>query len=129
MYLAIYSIYIIYVLMYTVGIKAAMDTRYKDNLDSGKSRLFEYAVPEEGIIIQLQVTKGKITLYGSHSNPNPSSVWHDYTLSGIHGNKKFFIPHKSFVAKGKQKEATVPFYCNLVGEENSTFSVKAVKQN
>ena len=112
--------------MYTAGIKAAMDTRYEDNLDSGKSRLFEYAVPEEGITVQLQVTEGKITLYGSHSNPNPSSVWHDYILSDIHGNKEVVIPHKSIAAKGKQNEATVPFYCNLVGEENSTFSVKAV---
>ena len=110
--------------MCTAGIKAAMDTRYEDNLDRGKSRLFEYAVPEEGITVQVQVTEGKITLYGSHSNPEPSPVWHDYVLSGIHGDKEIFISHETF--KGKHVESTAPFYCNLIGEENSTFSVKAV---
>ena len=112
--------------MCTAGIKAAMDTRYEDNLDSGKSRLFEYAVPKEGITVQLQVTEGKVTLYGSHSNPEPSPVWHDYMLSGIHGDKEILISHESFAAKRKQNEPTIPFYCNLVGEEDSTFSVKAV---
>ena len=73
-----------------------MDTRYEDNLDRGKSRLFEYAVPEEGITVQVQVTEGKITLYGSHSNPEPSPVWHDYVLSGIHGDKEIFISHETF---------------------------------
>ena len=36
--------------------------------------------------IQLQVTEGKITLCGSHSNPDPSPVWHDCISSGIHGD-------------------------------------------
>ena len=83
--------------------------------------MFEYTVAEEGITIQLKVTKGKVTFYGSHSNPNPNPVWHDYMLSGIHGDKEILISNPA-----AQDETTVLLYCNLVGMENSTFSIKVV---
>ena len=114
--------------MCTAGIQAAVNTRYEDNLDSGKRRLFEYSVPEGGITIQVQVTEGMITLYGSHSNHDPSPVWHEYMLSGIHGDREIVISQPA-AAKKKQNEPAVPFYCNLVAEQNSTFSVKAMHTN
>ena len=85
-----------------------MNTRYEDNLDCGKSRLFEYSVPVGGITIQLQVTEGTITLYGSHSNHDPSPVWHEYMISGIHGDREIVIPQPA-ATKKKPNEPTVPF--------------------
>lgn len=102
-----------------------MNTKYEDDLDVGKSRLFEYTVPKEGIIVQVEVTKGKITLYGSHSNPDPSPVWHDYMLPSIHGEREIVISHPS---ESEQDESTIPFYCSLNTVENSTFSIKAVNR-
>ena len=81
-----------------------------------------YMVAEEGITIQLKVTKGKVTFYGSHSNPNPSPVWHDYMLSGIHGDKEILISNPA------QDETTVPLYFNFVGMESSTFSIKIMNK-
>ena len=104
-------------------IKAALNTRYEVDLGVGVSKLFKYTVPVEGIIIQLNVTKGKVTFYGSHSNPDPNSVWHDYMLSDIHGDEEIVVSNP---AEQKQDDSTVPFYCNLVGVENSTISIKAV---
>ena len=106
------------------GIKAAMNTTYQDSLDSGKSRLFEYAVPEEGITIYVRVTKGKLTLYGSHSNRDPSPVWHDLMFTGIYDHQKIVIPYPT-VSK-KRDEITKPFYCNLVGMEDSAFFIHGV---
>ena len=107
---------------FIVGIKATTSTRYKDNLDSGQNRLFEYVVPKEGIIVQLQVTEGSMVMYGSHTNPNPSPVWHDYMLP-IDGNTNITISHPS---DGEEDGSTVPFYCNLVAIDNSAFSIKAI---
>ena len=84
------------------------------------SKLFKFAVPEEGITIQLKVTKGKVILYGSYSNPDPNPAWHDYMLSNIRGYREIVI------SKRKSDEPTVPFYCNLVGLKKSTFTIKAV---
>ena len=100
-----------------------MSTTYKDSLDNGKSRLFEYAVPREGITIYVQVTKGTITLYGSHSNHDPSPVWHEYMLSSIQDHKKITISYPTAL---KKHESTIPFYCNLVGVGKCIFSIKAV---
>ena len=111
---------------FTVGIKAATNTRYTDNLDSGQSRLFEYEVLREGITVQIQVTEGTIVMYGSHSNPDPSPVWHDYMLPSIHGDREIIISHPTAEADVKEKEPAVSFYCNLVASENSVFSIKAV---
>ena len=110
--------------IHTVGIKANMSTTYNDSLDSGKSRLFEYAVPREGITIHIQVTKGTITLYGSHSNHDPSPVWHEYMLSGIQNHKKITISYPTDLKK--RDKSTIPFYCNLVGVEKCIFSIKAI---
>ena len=115
------------IIVCTAGIQAAMNKRYKDSLDCGKSRLFEYSVPVGGITIQLQITKGLITLYGSHRNHDPSPVWHEYMLSGIHGDRKIVIPQPA--ATKKPNRPTVPFYCNLVAEQNSTFSIKVKHTN
>ena len=90
------------------------------------SKLFKFAVPEEGITIQLKVTKGKVKLYGSYSNPDPNPAWHDYMLSNIHGDREVVISYPRTAAKRKSDEPTVPFYCNLVGLEKSTFTMKAV---
>ena len=90
------------------------------------SKVFKYAVPKEGITIQLKVTKGKVTLYGSYSNPDPNPVWHDYMLSGIRGDQEIVISNPTTVAKQKQDDSTVPFYCNLIGVENSTLSIIAM---
>ena len=119
---------VLHLIVCTAGIQAAMNTRYEDNLDCGKSRLFEYSVPVGGITIQLQVTEGMITLYGSHSNHDPSPVWHEYMISSIHGDREIVIPQPA-ATKKKQNEPTVPFYCNLVAEQNSTFLVKAKHTN
>ena len=101
-----------------------MNTTYQDNLDSGKSRLFEYTIPEEGITIHVRVTKGKLTLYGSHSNRDPSPVWHDYMLTDIYGHKKIVLAYPT--ASKKHDEITKPFYCNLIGMEDSAFSIQGV---
>ena len=101
-----------------------MNKRYGDNLDTGKSRLFEYEVPKEGITLQVQI-EGKITLFGSHKNPDPSPVWYEYVLTSIHGDWEIPISYPT-VDDRKQNEP-IPLYCNLVGVENSTFSINAVK--
>ena len=88
--------------------------------------MFEYAVPEEGITIQVKVTKGKLILYGSHDNPDPNQVWHDYMLSNINGDRKLIILPPNGIDESTQDQPTVPFYCNLVGMEDSKFSIKAV---
>ena len=103
-------------------------SRYEDNLDSDKSRLFEHSVPVGGITIQLQISEGMITPYSSRSNHDPSPVWHEYMISGIHGDREIVIPQPA-TAKKKQNESTVPFYRNLVAEQNSTFSVEAKHTN
>ena len=111
---------------FIVGIKATTSTRYNNKLDSGQNRLFEYIVPKEGITVQLQVTEGSIVMYGSHNNPDPSPVWHDYMLSSIHGNREIIISHPTAEADRKEDGSTVPFYCNLVAIDNSAFSIKAI---
>lgn len=70
------------------------------------------------------VIEGKLTLYGSHDNTNPNLVWHSYMLTSIQGNRDIVISYPTTMRK--RDESTVPFYCNLVGMENSTFSLKAV---
>jgi len=109
------------------GIKAEMNTRYAGDLSNGESKLFEYVVSKEGITLQVQVTEGKLTLYGSHDNTNPNQAWHSYKLTGIQGNKDIVIPYPT--AMKKQDESTVPFYYNLVGMENSKFSIKVVNES
>ena len=103
-----------------------MNTKYNGTLDIGKSKLFQYEVPKEGITVLVQVTEGKLLLYGSHSNPDPSRVWHDYMLSDIHGDRKVIIPYPTAAAQRKQDAPVILFYCNLVGMEKSAFSIKAV---
>ena len=113
-----------YIHTYTAVVKATMNMKYNATLDAGKSKLFEYAVPKEGITVQLEVTKGIISFYGSHSNPDPSPVWHEYKLSSISSTTEFKIPDPMTAAHDDQKEQlknTVPFYCKLVGMKNSIF--------
>ena len=120
-------------LLYNLAeIKASLNTRYKVDLGIGTSKLFKYAIPEEGIRIHLKVFKGKITFYGSHSNPDPNPAWHDYMLSNLYGDKEIEIsyPQPSTAAeKRKEDKSTVPFYCNLVGLKNTTLTIKAVNGN
>ena len=115
-----------YIPYFVVGKKATTSTRYNNSLDSGQNKLFEYKVPKEGITIQIQVTEGRIVMYGSHNNPDPSPVWHDYMLSSIHGYREIIISHPTAEADGKEDEPNAPFYCSLVAIDNSVFSIKAI---
>ena len=122
--------YVTVCLLYNLAeIKASLNTRYKVDLGIGTSKLFNYVIPEEGIRIHLKVFKGKMTFYGSHSNPDPNPAWHDYMLSNIHGDRVIAISYPRTVAKRKSDGPTVPFYCNLVGLKNTTLTIKAVKGN
>ena len=118
--------------MYNLAeIKASLNTRYKIDLGIGTSKLFKYAIPEEGIRIHLKVFKGKMTFYGSHNNPDPNPAWHDYMLSNIDGDRDIAISYRRTAAKKrKEDKSTVPFfYCNLVGLKNTTLTIKAVNGN
>ena len=117
----------VYLLYNLAEINASLNTRYEVDLGIGTSKLFKYVIPEEGIRIHLKVFKGKMTFYGSDSNPDPNPAWHDYMLSSIHGDREIVISYPRTAAKRKSDGPTVPFYCNLVGLENTTLTIKAVK--
>ena len=118
----------VYSLYNLAEIKASLNTRYEVDLGIDTSKLFKYVIPEEGIRIHLKVFKGKMTFYGSHSNPDPNPAWHDYMLLNIHGDRDIAISHPiSRAEKRKEDKSTVSFYCNLVGLENTTLTIKAVK--
>ena len=63
-------------------------------------------------------------MYGAYKNPNPSEINYDHVIKGIRPGKmgRAFIPYLVNTA-GRI------FYCNLLGEEDSNFSIRAVKGN
>ena len=63
-------------------------------------------------------------MYGAYKNPNPNEINYDHIIKGIRPGKmgRAFIPHLT-------NKAGRIFYYNLVGEEDTNFSIKTVKGN
>jgi len=101
-------------------VKAAIDTTYNGEVSSDESRFFEFPITKFGITFQLEVTSGKLALYGSYSNPNPSQVWFDHKIQGIQHRKV-----KAFIPCSDVNGSISIFYCSLVGEKSSKFSITA----
>jgi len=101
-------------------VKAAIDTMYSGEVSAEESRFFEFPITKFGITFQLEVTSGKLALYGSYSNPNPSQVWFDHKIQGIQQRKV-----EAFVPCSDVNGSNDIFYCSLVGEKESKFSITA----
>ncbi|XP_065920908.1 uncharacterized protein [Dysidea avara] len=105
-------------------VKATIDTTYNGEVSAEESRFFEFPITKDGITFQLEVTTGKLALYGSYTNPNPSSVWFDHKIQGIQRRKvKAFIPCSDW---NEKDGSTGTFYCSLVGEKDSKFFITAL---
>ena len=125
-----YGMFIIFVILcivYTIPallpafVKAAIDTTYNGEVSAEESRFFEFPIARDGITFQLEVTLGKLALYGSYSNPNPSPVWFDHKIQGIQRRKV-----KAFIPCSDVNGSNGIFYCSLVGQKDSQFSITAL---
>lgn len=115
----------------SASVKADINTTYTGDLDNSEGRSFEYALPEDGITIQLEVTMGSVTLYGSYSNPNPSPIWYDFLVQDIRQSRDVFIPHPMLSGSRRRKRQNVRiivFYCTLIGAapQHNQFAISAL---
>ena len=110
--------------MYTVAVKADIGTTYNGHISNKENRFFEISFPVEGITIEIKVQSGKLVMYGAYKNPNPNEINYDHIIKGIRPGKmgRAFIPHLA-------NKAGKIFYCNLLGEEDTKFSIRTVKGN
>ena len=109
---------------FIVAVKADIGTTYNGHINTKENRFFEILFPAEGITIEVKVQTGKLVMYGAYKNPNPSEINYDHVIKGIRPGKmgRAFIPYLV-------NKAGRIFYCNLLGEEDSKFSIRAVKGN
>ena len=107
---------------YTVAVKADIGTTYNGHINIKENRFFEFSFSVEGITIEIKVQKGKLVMYGAYKNPNPNEINYDHVIRRIRPGKM----GRPFIPQLANKAGRI-FYCNLVGEKESKFSIKAEK--
>ena len=102
-------------------VKADVEKVYEGNVNAKEKRYFEFPITTD-LTFEIKIHGGKVALYGSYTNPNPSKTWHDYKPD-IDEYLKLPVDYPS---EEERKEGfNGLFYCCLVREEDFQFSIEA----
>lgn len=106
----------------SVPVKVKIHRRYTGKVKKGGSRLFEIPITIAGIYsIEIWVEIGKLMMHVSEDF-NPNDMTSNEKKERIKGDETKTVKIKPQDLKRGGKSGK--FYCNFVGEEDSTFSVK-----
>ena len=108
---------------------------FSNSIDDGESQYLQYDFPvDEGFTIEVEVTAGMLTMYGSFSIRNPNAITSDFTATAGDENFQYFVSPELYNRsvyigpsddRRKRQSGNDPqLFLALVGiEEINTFSL------